>query len=187
MNLRTSIHGIAALVLVSLAGAGCVAQTDSEADESVGTAEEAFASTTACPQGPGPVLVSTRGTAPGVMNGLYDDACASTSLGRRIQYGLNISAPTDLGVQCRDYCTDGGRFAACGIGWRLDSALGNSDVMNYSPPGQDTSNLIIFEQRPLLGQSLSLSQEVTCLDRPNVNAAGDDDHQWVAICSCSNL
>lgn len=186
MNTRELMQGIAAFVLAALpvVGVGCVGQTDSgvdEADESIGAAEQAV---TVCPP---PTLVSTE---------LFDDACASTQLLRRLQYGadgipplsLSESAPTVIGTICRDYCAQS--VDACGVGWRLDSANDDPVVELYFPGNAslDTDDLGILQRRTLtLGQSISGTQEVTCLQRRDVNDEGDDAHQWVAICTCPDV
>ncbi len=175
MNTQKLIKGFAALVLVSLpvAGFGCVGQTGSESEESIGTAEQAI---TVCP---GPALVTTGSPAN------FDDECGPTASARRDQYGADVDAPSDLGAQCQAYC--GQSLAACGTDWRLDSALGNPDVALYFPGALDTVTLNAPLRRPGLGQSASETQEVTCLDRRDVNVNGDDQHQWAAICTCPDV
>lgn len=184
MNTLHLVKGLTALVLVTVPvlGIGCVAQTDSE--EAVAEAQEAINPTLACPQGPGTALVAT-GAADGGFQANYANDCANGAVGRLGQYILNVNAPTDLGTQCRNHCTDNGRFPACGIGWRLDAASA-TDLEGFFTPF-NTANLILLAERPGLGQSLSGTQAVTCINRLDVNAEGDDQHQWVAVCSCSNL
>ena len=185
MSTRRLMQGIAAFVFATLPvmGVGCVGQTDSgadEVDEAIGEAEQAV---TVCPP---PTLVTT---------GLFGTPCAEAANGRRLQYGadgsppVDTSAPTVIGTICRNYCRQS--LLACGSGWRLDSA--NADpVVDLFFPGNasvDTNGLEPGQRRPALGQSASGAQEVTCLQRRGSipTSTADDQHQWVAICTCPDV
>jgi hypothetical protein len=184
MNARRLVEGVAALSFAALSihASACVGQPESTLDESLGAAEQADQVTGTCPQAGRTALLAT-GSANGFFPANYDDACAGTASGLLDQYAgdgaLILNPRRDLGVQCRDFCTDHGHSPDCGSGWRLD---GYDSLRITAPLSLESGTL-----NPLRGEASTIqapNQAVSCLDR--VDPLGQPQHQWVALCTCGD-